>query len=185
MIQPTKWKKFSAVSTLVLIYLMAGCGNHQAPLVQYGPVVQQIMITDTAVFRTFSLGNKPEEVKKRETALLMESDSSFLYYESKKSDSSSFNVMYNFDEEGLAEIQSDIYLSNATQGDEAFEQFKKYFNDHYGESTAKQGYMVWTIPSSKFGTVRVNLDLENADGNISKAHSKISLWIYVDKDDKN
>jgi hypothetical protein len=144
------------------------------------------MHSENGVFRGFNLGDSLSFVQKSEPAKAVESDNGYLYYENRIDSSSSeigtFNVTYNFDETGLNEIQSDIFIKNADNADAIFDKFKSYFDELYGKSETNMGYTVWTVKSSKYNNVRISLSDESADFSVDKAPAKISIWIYPDKD---
>lgn len=155
----------------------------------YGPVFSAVMRTDNGIFRGLNLGDKFELVQSTEAGKSIESDSSYLYYENKidttdqpSSNIGSFNITYNFDETGLSEIQSDIFIKNADKADEVFSKFKSYFDHLYGESESHKGFNVWSVKSEKYNNVRITLSDESSNFSVDKAPAKISLWIYPDKD---
>ncbi len=165
-----------------LIFILHSCTPPAPKASKYGPVFDSVMRSENGLFRGLNLGDKLDSVQLKETVKPIEADSGYLYYEMKLDTTGSFNITYNFDETGLNEIQSDIYINNAAAADEAFSKFKSYFDDHFGESQNHQGYTVWTVTSAKYGLVRINLSNESSDFTVEKAPGKISLWIYPDKD---
>jgi len=170
------------VPVLLVIIIAGACTPPTSKMAKYGTVFESVMRSETGVFRGFSLGNKMDSVQLSETEKPIEADSGYLYYEMKLDTTGSFNITYNFDDMGLNEIQSDIYINSATSADEVFSKFKTYFDEHYGESQNHQGYAVWTVQSEKYGLIRINLSNESSDFTADKAPGKISLWIYPDKD---
>jgi hypothetical protein len=166
----------------MVLVIFSSCTKPKSKLAAYGPVFESVMISDTSVFRGINLGDKIASIQKKELATPTESDSAFLYYEYPLDSTGSFNITYNFDEEGLNEIQSDIFINNPDKADEIFLKFKTYFDEHYGESESHQGFTVWSVKSQKFGDVKLNLSDESADFTTANAPGKISLWIYPDKE---
>ena len=175
-------KKQIQPAILLLTLIAISCSQPKSKMAVYGNVFDSVMLNETGVFRGFNLGDKMDSVKLKESGKAMESDNGYLYYEVKLDTACSFNITYNFDEKGLSEIQSDIYVNNATITDEVFSKFKTYFDRRYGESQSHQGYTVWTVKSEKFGIVRINLSDESSHFITKKAPGKISLWIYPDKE---
>jgi|ERR1043166_4248090 hypothetical protein len=116
-----------------------------------------------------------------ESVAPLESDSAYLYYEFKL-DSNSYNVSYTFDENGLDEIRSDIYIKNSGNTDKIFNSFKQYFDDHFGPSEMHGGFTVWSVSSSKFGEVKVNLSDESLDLTVPNSPGKLSIWIYPNEE---
>ncbi len=170
------------VSFLLLVIIAGACTPPASKMAKYGPVFENVMRSENGVFRGFSLGDRMDSVQLNEPQKPIEADSAYLYYELKLDTTGSFNITYNFDENGLSEIQSDIYITNSATADEVFSKFKTYFDEHFGESQNHQGYSVWTVTSQKYGLVRINLSDESADFTADKAPGKISLWIYPDKE---
>ena len=105
-----------------------------------------------------------------------------MYYEYPIDSIGSFNITYNFDDAGLNEIQSEIFIKNAKQTDSIFDTFKNYFDAHYGGSEVDMGYTVWSVKSEKFGDVKINLSDQSADLTVDGAPGKLAIWIYPDKD---
>ncbi len=173
------------ISSLLLIAGLSSCTAPKAKssLAEYGPVFETIMITDMGAFRGFSLGDKLDSIQAKEKAKLIEADDLYLYYQSKIDDTTgTYNISYTFDEMGLNEIQSDIFLTNADQADGVFNTFKTYFDEHYGSSESHMGFNVWTVRSDKYGVIRINLSDESDTFITDKPPGKISLWIYPDKE---
>ena len=182
MISSLTCSKAKYFSLLFLILIIVSCNQPKSKLAAYGPVFESVMLTENGVFRGLRLGDKMDSVRLHEVAKPIETDSGYLYYEMKLDTSGTFNITYNFDDNKLDEIQSDIYMNNTATADEVFTKFKTYFDNHYGESQTQQGYTVWTVKSEKYGSARINLSNESANFTVDKAPGKISLWIYPDKD---
>jgi hypothetical protein len=145
----------------------------------------QIIMGDNAgVFRGFNLGDSLSTIVRKEAGKPIETDSGYLYYEHKLFDTlGSYNITYNFDEKGLYEIQSNIFINNAASTETVLNSFKAYFDKYYGASRTEMGFNVWSVKSAKFGEVKINLSDESSDFTIDNAPGKLSLWIY--KDDSN
>lgn len=166
---------------LLFITFGSSCSKHESKLKKYGPEVESVLLTDSGAFRGFSLGEKMDSVIAHEKSKAQEADEGYLYYEYKLDSSNSFNISYNFDENGLSEIQSDIYIHNPNNTDKIFNSFKSFFDDHYGESQTHGDYTVWTVKSEKYGIVRINLSDESADFTVPNSPGKLSLWIYPEQ----
>ena len=96
--------------------------------------------------------------------------------------SNTYNISYSFDDRGLNEIQSDVYIKNPNNTEKVFNSFKSYFDDRFGKNETHQGFIVWTVKSEKYGDVRINLSDESSDFTIPGSPGKIALWIYPDKE---
>lgn len=167
---------------LLLAVVISSCTKPKSKLSPYGPVFENVMRSDSGVFRGFSLGDQPGFVLSKEQGKPIESDSAYLYYEYPLDSVGSFNITYNFDDFGLSEIQSDIYITNPDKADEVFSKFKAFFDDHYGKSESRMGFSVWSVKSEKYREVQINLSDESTDFTAAAAPGKISLWIYPEKD---
>jgi len=171
----------TAIVSLLLILLVFSCTAPKSKLAQYGPDLEGVMLSDIGAFRGFNFGDSLGLIKVKEIGKPIEIDKDYLYYEYKLNKSGSFNITYNFDERGLNEIHSDIFINNADDGDAVFNNFKAYFNQHYGDNQTQMGFIVWSVKSEKYGEIKINLSDESADFTTDKAPAKISIWIYPDK----
>jgi len=167
---------------LLFTVIVFSCTHPKSKVAEYGPVIENVMRSDVGVFRGFGLGENLDSIMKKESEKPIEIDSDYLYYEYKLATAGSFNITYNFDERGLSEIQSDIFITNADEADQVFGTFKTYFDQHYGASRMEMGFTVWSVKSEKYGDVKINLSNETTDFTADKAPGKISLWVYPDKD---
>ena len=175
-------KKLFVLNSFFLSLIIYSCSESKSPLDKYGEELKGVMRSEFRTFRGFNLGEKMDSILAKESGNAIEADEGYLYYEFKLNDSNSYNVSYNFDDEGLNEIQSDIYIHNQNNTEKVFNAFKSYFDDHFGKSESHQGFTVWTVKSEKFGDVRINLTDESADLTIPGSPGKIALWIYPDKE---
>lgn len=176
-----KQQQKTAIAFLFLIAIVCSCTKPKSKLAEYGPAFENIMLSDVGAFRGFSLGDSLGFIKTKETAKPVEMDKDYLYYEYKLNTVGSYNIAYNFDERGLNEIHSDIFINNANDADDIFNKFKSYFDEHYGTSQSQMGFSIWSVKSEKYGEVKINLSDESADFTTDQAPSKISIWIYPDK----
>jgi hypothetical protein len=172
------------VSFLLISFLTISffsCEKEKDALKQYGPFVEKVIRSEEGAFRGFNFGEKMDTVIAREVAQAAEADDGYLYYEYKIDDVGSFNITYDFDENGLKEVQSDVFTNSAMQADSVFNSFKKYFDDHFGKDEVDMGYNVWSVKSDKYGDIKINLTDETSDFTTDKSPGKIALWIYPDK----
>jgi hypothetical protein len=179
------FKKYSIDTAFVLIIFslfITSCFEPQSKLSKYGKEVEAVIITDSGTFRGFDLGDKADSVQAKEIGKAIETDEGYLYYEYRLDSSNTYNISYSFDENGLSEIESDIFIHNPDNTDKVFDSFKAFFDDHYGASEEKQGYTIWSVKSTKYGTVKINLSNESADFTVKNSPGKISIWIYPDNE---
>lgn len=167
---------------LLLVVIYSCKNSSKSKLAEYDPTLDKIVRSEVGAFRGFNLGNQLDTVKKNEPSQPVEADQGYLYYEYKIDDTTgSYSISYNFDDTGLNEIQSDIFVTNANNTDRIFNAFKSYFDDHYGSSEEDKGYTVWTVKSQNYGDVKINLSDESTSLTTDHAPGKISIWIYPDK----
>ena len=169
-------KKLS-LALLPLLLIVSSCST-KSNLKEFGSVFQSVVLNEEGVFRGFNLGDSKMDIQKKEIGKPVEADSGYLYYEYKLDTTGSYNVTYNFDEKGLVEMQSDIFINRSDQAEAIFEKFKAYFDEHYGDSESKMGFTVWSVKSEKFDEVKISLSDESTDIITNQAPGKISIWIY-------
>jgi hypothetical protein len=169
------------LSIFLLVLFSASCKKEKDPLAKYGTFVESVMRTDSGAFRGFNFGDKMDAVLRRETAKATEADENYLYYEYRIDTLGSYDIAYDFDEKGLSEIQSYVYITNINKVDSVFNAFKTYFDDHFGKNETQMGYNVWTVKSEKYGDININLSDESADFTADKTPGKLSISIYPDK----
>lgn len=170
------------IKYLVLTLFFAvtsSCNEHKSEIDNYGDVFKNVVISEDGIFRTLYLGNAINEVLEKESAKPIEQDVNYLYYEYKIDSSITFNIKYTFDERGLNEIESDIFITNNIGlAEDTYAQFKKYYDDHYGESETQRGFNVWPVKSEEYDEVMISLGNELPAFDAKNNVSKISVWIY-------
>lgn len=175
------FKRLSYFLLFILVY--ASCKTEQSKLAPYGPVFEQVMMNDSGIFRGHDLGDKMDTVMAKEKGEPTEVDEMYLYFERSMKDSAgSYTITYDFDDSGLNEIQTDIFLNDPSKTDTVFANFKKFLDERYGEDEDHMGFAVWTVKSEDYGNVRINLSDESSDLTSPGSPGKLSLWIYPDKD---
>jgi hypothetical protein len=170
-------KNYFVPAALPVLLLISSCST-RSELKEFGPAFQNVMLNDEGVFRGFKLGDAQTNVQQKETAKPIEADSGYLYYEYKLDTIGSFNITYNFDEKGLNEIQSDIFVNKPGEAEIIFNKFKAYFDQHYGESESQMGFNVWSVKSDKYDEIKISISNESSDFSTDQAPEKISIWIY-------
>src|ERR1019366_5900316 len=112
---------------LPFLFIIFSCSNSKSKLAEYGTVFQTVMLSDEGVFRGFKLRGSQIEIQKKETNKPIEMDNGYLYYEYKLDTIGSFNITYNFDDSGLNEIQSAIFINKSKQAEEIFKNIRLDF----------------------------------------------------------
>jgi hypothetical protein len=168
--------------TFFFLLLISSCSKKEADhLDEYGPFVKTVLRVDTGAFRGFNFGDKMDSVLAKETAKATEADEGYLYFEYSIDTLGSFDIAYDFDERGLVEIQSFVYINNINKVDSVFNSFKKYFDDHFGKNETQMGYNVWSVNSADYGKININLSDESADFTADGTPGKLSISIYPEK----
>jgi len=155
--------------------LLSSCTK--SPLEEYGETFEEVMKSDTGLFRGTSLGISRKEIKGIEVSGLKEEDTNegidFLFYEFVVDSSISYNVAYYFENNRLNNIEADIYLLNEPEAAELFNSFKRYFEKKYGKAETDGDFFLW-IAKSKSGKARIAL----ADESPSYKRGKLTLVIH-------
>jgi hypothetical protein len=168
--------------SILLLILASGCSKKEKdPLKKYGTFVSTVIKVDTGAFRGLNFGDKLETVLLKESAKASEADENYLYFEYKIDTMGSFDIAYDFDEEGISEILSYVYIKDIGKIDSVFNSFKTYFDDHYGTNETQMGYNVWTVKSQGRGDIHINLSDESANFTTDGAPGKLYISIYSDK----
>ena len=149
-------------------------GGDKYKLAAYGEHLEKIVKTEEGIFRGLYLGMALKNVKEKETIGLSDEDSSYLYYEIPLDSSNSFTLAYDFDEKGLKEIQSDVFMKNEDQFNELLNKFKMYFDDKYGKAENANGFWVWAKKAEKEDNIKITLTDESSDFQ----YNKLSLNVY-------
>ena len=167
----------------LFVLTFVSCSQDQPKPADINTIPEIVLGGNEGVFRGANLGDSVDEVLKKETTKPIETDSGYLYYEFPLLDSiGSYNVTYNFDEKGLFEIQSTVFIiNNPAETENVFNRFKAYFDKTYGASQSEMGFYIWSVKSEKFGSVKINLSDESSDFTIANSPGKLSLWIYKDQ----
>lgn len=169
--------------SILLLLVISSCNKKEEkdPLDKYGTFVKTVMRTDTGAFRGFNFGESMDTVLAKESANATEADDMYLYFEYRIDTVGSFDIAYDFDESGLVEVQSYVYINNINKVDSVFNAFKDYFDDHFGKNETQMGYNVWSVKSEEYGDININLSDESANFTADKAPGKLSISIYPDK----
>lgn len=177
-------RPFNNIKKIAVVCFIAiavySCNQEQKP-VDINSVPSIILGSNDGVFRGVNLGDSIVTVWRKETLKPIETDSGYLYYEYLLLDTiGSYNITYNFDEQGLYEIQSYIFINDAANTEMVLNGLKKHFDKYYASTQADMGFNAWSVKSDKVGAVKINLSDESNDFTIENAPGKLSLWIYKD-----
>lgn len=170
--------KKTAWLCIPILFFITSCSEPKTDLTQYGPIFNEVMLSDAGVFRGANIGDSREAVKDLELTDPVESDSVYLYYEYATDTANIYNISYNFDERGLKEIQTEIYVMDVNEVEAIMDKFKLYFNNHYGASESQMGFNVWSVRSEKYNEIKISISDESTGFSGDKSIGKIALWIY-------
>jgi hypothetical protein len=165
----------------VLLCLLFACSCGKSPLGQYGESFEQVMRSDSGLFRGINFGMSKEAIKALEPTGLKEEDSNdgvdYLFYELALDSTTSYTVAYYCPNNRLNNIEADIYLLNEPQAAELFTSFKNYFEKKYGKAETDGDFFLWTA-ETKLGKARIAL----ADESPTYKRGKLTLVIHDARD---
>lgn len=162
--------------SVALCFIFA-CSCNKSPLAQYGVSFEQIMKSDTALFRGLCLGNSIETIKSLEHEGLQEEDDddgvNFLFYELAIDSTTSYTLAYYCPNDTLNNIEVAIYLKNEPEGAALFNTFKNYFEIKYGAPQTDGDFFLWTA-DTRLGKARIAL----ADESPTYKRGKLTLIFH-------
>ena len=161
-----------------LLFFIVSCSNPESSLSSYGVVFNSVVRSDEGVFRGYHLGDSQETIQVSEVDQPIDVEDGYLYYEYQIDTIGVFNISYIFNEEGLKEVQSEVYIDDADKVAGALKNFQRYFDNHYGESESQKGFKVWSVKSEKYTEVKISLSDESIDFTTENAPGKFSILIY-------
>jgi len=168
---------------LLLLSLVFSCHCGKSPLAPYGKSFENIMKSDTGIFRGTNFRMSSENIKSIEPEGLKEEDNSeginYLFYELKVDTSTSYTIAYSCPDNKLKNIETDIYLLNEPQAADLFNAFKKYFNTRYGNSITSGDFFIWSATTSS-GKIKIEL----ADESPTYKRGKITLVVRTANEDE-
>ncbi len=147
---------------IVVATLIASCSNVK-DLNEYSPELEKLVVSTEGIFRGIELGMSLDKVKEKETAVLSDESTDYLYYDATLNESDYYTINYYFSEKGLYEITIDVYqdiTANALSLRNALETF---LTDKYGKSKTKDDYLLWETDAKGFKKVEISLFGEERD----------------------
>jgi hypothetical protein len=115
--------------------------------------------------RGVEIGDTKEIVKAKEKGKPAEETSTSLLYRNpiSNADSSYYEIVYNFDELGLFEIQADVFLQDPKISKEFFDQIREKFNEKYGTPSGDEGIIGWIGKTNKNTSLEITLSNEGVE----------------------
>jgi hypothetical protein len=154
----------------LFILIVIACNNKKNAS-DYGSAFSKIIVSDDGLFRGAHMGEKPENIKAREKANLIDEDGIYyLYYDESISETDFYNVAYYFDESGLYEIMFDANFEKQGESEELFNNFSNYYTDRFGQAKKEENYHIWKTSSGNSKNVEialVNNSTDNGGGYLS------------------
>lgn len=139
-------------------------------------VFEKINTSEKGDFRGIFIRSSIAEVKQTEKNIPKNAEDDYLFYEIPISENEEYYTLgYSFNEKGLYEILSDIYLKKPDDALKLFQQIKENFQTRFGNPQQEDDRtVVWTIKTEKSNEVEVTLsdESENYDS------GKISISFY-------
>ncbi|MCC6691404.1 MAG: hypothetical protein IT235_07715 [Bacteroidia bacterium] len=164
-----------------MLYFLASCSCEKSPLAEYGESFEQLMRTDSGLFRGMDLGLTKEQIKTIEPNGLKEEDNNdgvnYLFYELNLDSVTTYTLAYYLPNNRLNSIEADIYLLNEPEAADLFAVFKKYFEKKYGQALVDGDFYFWTA-IGRMGKTRIAL----ADESPTYKRGKLTLVIHDEQD---
>jgi hypothetical protein len=115
--------------------------------------------------RGVEIGDNKEAVKTKEKNKPIEETPTSLLYRQQisRADSSYYEIVYNFDELGLFEIQADVFLQDPAVSKEFFDQIMEKFNEKYGAPSGDGGIVGWLTKTKKNTSLEITLSNEGIE----------------------
>jgi len=153
----------SILSILLLIFTLSGflgCGN-DTPVKEEQPQIKTI--PKASVFRGINFGMPINQVKRRESAVLIDEDEEnmVLSYTLDLNEVEFADIRYTFLEGRLDKIEYDVYTQSKESATDFYQKFEKEFNDFYeGEENIWDG----TIKNKRFTVFLKQINVGNNHG---------------------
>lgn len=136
---------------------------------------QKIVQDSTHHFHSVDLGQAIGEVKLAEKTKVKDEQDDYLFYEVPIDATTNYTFAYSFDDDGLYEIQVDVFLKDKEEALGLFTEFKRDYIKKYGPMSEKDtGYAFWQIllPDSNEAEISVMEESDEFD------QGKLSITFY-------
>lgn len=157
--------------------LFSSCSTSDESEVTKGLTLFQKIVQDsTHHFHGIDLGQTINEVRLTEKTKVKDEQDDYLFYEVPIDATTNYTFAYSFDDEGLYEIQVDVFLKSKEEALELFTDFKRDYIKKYGPMNEKDtGYAFWQIvllPDSNEAEISVIEESDEFD------QGKLSITFY-------
>ena len=122
---------------------------------------------DGADVRGSSIGDKIEDVLEREQDNIVHNmpDEITCKIPISIKDSTYYDIIYNFNDNGLHVIELDVFPSHDSAASSLFNDLHAFYNKRYGSSTADDGYSSWFTKSQQGKDIEVTMINESKEMN--------------------
>lgn len=142
----------------------------------YHELLDEIVRSDSGVFRGLNLNSSYNAVKNAEAAEPTEVDESHLFYEYQADSTTDYSIDYSFENDSLAEINVQINSSDVDLSSYLFCDLKDYYANKLPNPTEDKGYVVYNCFEGQRMPFVVSLSDNSTTGT-----GIISMIIYKDR----
>jgi hypothetical protein len=150
----TKWKVVLVVLSVSAV--LPSCEDQNSQEVNAELILKNAQEGD---FRGVNIGDKPEDVRSTEDAETVYSMPDELVYRipPNSKDSTWYEISYNFNQQGLYDINLEIYPKDERGMDALKKNFVDHYIEKYGECTMQNGYCSWRAMTENGHIVSITL----------------------------
>ncbi|MFN0033197.1 MAG: hypothetical protein ACKVOR_13635 [Flavobacteriales bacterium] len=157
---------------MVLCLMLAACWEEKKP---QGTAEHILKSTKGGDFRGINIGDRPEDVKRTEDAETVYSMPDELVYRIPPNDKDStwYEISYNFNQQGLYNIDLEIYPAADSGMSSLREDFITHYKLKYGECQVYNGYCQWRTMTE--GGHIVSITLSDTLANAARPCLKVNF----------
>jgi hypothetical protein len=150
----TKWMSASAL--LIACSLLVACNDEPSEELNAKLILKN---SEQGDFRGINIGDRPEDVKNIEDAETVYSMPDELVYRipPNTKDSTWYEISYNFNEQGLYDINLEIFPKDESGLGAMKQDFVGHYIEKYGECTMQNGYCTWRAMTENGHIVSITL----------------------------
>lgn len=172
-------RKFLLIIAIAYLY---GCNNsgeeHASNAVDttsyFNP---KWLVTDSGLLRNINISANIKEVKLSEQESPIDEQEGYLYYEYPLSKNNKYTLTYSFDDKGLYEIQSDIFINDTNTITTEFRNLQAAMENKFGAPIEKHSNIsIWLLNTDE--SDEVEIVLKNATSEQKTGTIAISVYDY-------
>ncbi len=137
---------------VVALFVVASCNSEkkQTMLGNYSDLLAALFQSDEGLFRGIELGMTQADVKTHlDPKKITEEAADYLLIEDSLSNNRHYTFDCTFDEKGLREIRTDVFLYDQENADSLFAEVKNYFTKKYGAPAQARDGFFWLVDHPK------------------------------------